>query len=625
MYLRTHRGLLLGTILVVSTVVGACREEGAVAVRTVSFRGVDAVEQPQLRGVLATRQSSRLPWGRQYAFDHVRFEADLKRIEAFYADRGYPDARATADVTFNDERNAVDVAFTVEEGKAVLLAAVDLIGFDVIPSERLEELSLRVSLRVGAPRDRQLLMASQERALNELREHGYPYATVAWSEGSAGGRDVVVALTADPGPPAVFGPIEIRGQRSVGEEVIRRQLGFRTGDLYRRSVVQDTQRRLYAIELFQFVNIETLDSERQDPEMRARVTVAEGNHQRVRLGAGYGTEEQARVDGEYHHVNFLGGARSAGVHARWSSLDRGVRIDVIQPYLFHAGMSLGAEGQQWYTFTPGYQSIVTGGKATVTHRSSQATALSLSLSHERNSSTISNDALTDLALRNDLIALGLDPTTGTQEGTLNAFGVDLQRSTTDSPLNATRGYQLALHMEVAGKVLPGSFNYYAFSADGRHYLPLGSGVVLANRLQLGTIEEAGDDPGNVPFAKKYFLGGATSVRGWGRYEVSPISGSGLPIGGNSLFSFSSEIRTVLTGKVGGVLFLDGGNVWTDGWGMRLGDLHYAVGPGLRYQTPVGPIRLDVGYQLNPIEGLLVSQAGEQPRRWRVHFSIGQAF
>jgi outer membrane translocation and assembly module TamA len=128
----------------------------------------------------------------------------------------------------------------------------------------------------------------------------------------------------------------------------------------------------------------------------------------------------------------------------------------------------------------------------------------------------------------------------------------------------------------------------------------------------------------VPFAKKYFLGGATSVRGWGRYEVSPLGGSGLPIGGNSMLAFSSEARMSLRGSLGAVLFLDAGNVRSGDWDFRLRDLRYAVGPGLRYQTPVGPIRFDMGYQLNPIEGLLVNGT-EQARRWRIHFSIGQAF
>jgi outer membrane translocation and assembly module TamA len=148
--------------------------------------------------------------------------------------------------------------------------------------------------------------------------------------------------------------------------------------------------------------------------------------------------------------------------------------------------------------------------------------------------------------------------------------------------------------------------------------------VFASRVQLGSIRPVGNAQTNVPFSKKYFLGGATSIRGWGRYEVSPLSGSGLPIGGNSMVALSGELRAMLRGNFGGVLFADGGNVWAESMGFKLGELRYAVGPGLRYQTPVGPIRFDVGYQINPIPDLLVN-GSPQKRRFRIHFSIGQAF
>ena len=171
--------------------------------------------------------------------------------------------------------------------------------------------------------------------------------------------------------------------------------------------------------------------------------------------------------------------------------------------------------------------------------------------------------------------------------------------------------------------MPGSFNYYSASADARHYLPITDKMVVASRVQIGNIRPIGSDPANVPFGKKYFLGGATSVRGWGRYEVSPLV-DGQPVGGNSMFAFSEELRATLRGNVGGVLFLDGGDVWAQSLGFKFGDLRYAIGPGLRYQTPVGPLRFDVGYQLNPTPELVVNGSPNY-RRWRMHFSIGQAF
>jgi outer membrane protein insertion porin family len=173
-------------------------------------------------------------------------------------------------------------------------------------------------------------------------------------------------------------------------------------------------------------------------------------------------------------------------------------------------------------------------------------------------------------------------------------------------------------------LLPGTFNYYAMSVDGRHYIPVTDRFVIANRVQIGSINAAGSDPGEVPFSKKYFLGGATSIRGWGRYEVSPLGESGLPIGGNSMFAFSSEARYSTRGSLGLVAFLDAGNVWPGDSEYKFNDLRYAAGPGLRYQTPIGPIRFDIGYQLNPIPNLIVN-GNPQARRWRIHFSIGQAF
>jgi outer membrane protein assembly complex protein YaeT len=613
--------LRLGLILALA-VSAACREEGTITVHSLKFVGTQAVDVSRLKSALATRESSKLPWGRKQFFDRSRFDADLKRIQAFYADRGYPNARVTGfDVKLNDKQDAVDVTLTISEGEPVVVAAIDFVGFDVIPPDHLQTLQDRAVLKSGRPRDRALVVATHELAINELRDHGYPYARVATSE-TGDSTQVTVVFTAEPGPLAHFGPIEISGNEAVSDEVIRRQLTFDPGDLYRRSIVQDTQRRLYAMQLFQFVNVEALDPEKQEPDVRTRVTIAEGKHQRVNFGVGYGTEEKGRVDGEYHHVNFLGGARTAGAHARWSSLDRGLRLDFNQPYVFSPNLSLGIDGQRWYTFTPAYQSIVTGGQIALTYRTSAQSSWSVQLTNERTNSSITEEVLNDLSLRNDLIALGLDPTTLRQEGTTNAIGFDLQRSTADNLLNAHRGYQLALHMESAGRFLPGSFNYVALSADGRHYLPVGDKVVIANRLQLGAIDDRGEN--DIPFSKKYFLGGATSLRGWGRFDVSPLGGEGLPIGGNSLLALSSELRAVLKGNFGGVVFVDAGNVWGEEWHVEPGDLRYDAGVGLRYETPVGPIRFDFGYQLNPIEGLLINGEEEQ-RRWRLHFSIGQAF
>jgi outer membrane protein assembly complex protein YaeT len=627
---RIRQLCLLAAAAVMAVAGMACKDEGAIRVHSIKFIGVHGVDESALENALSTRASSKLPWGKKRYFNRAQFDDDLKRILAFYADRGFPNARVTAfDVKLNAAQDAVDATITIAEGEPVVVSSVTLTGFDVIPRDHLHSLQHNLPVKIGKPRDRQVVLAAREMALNELRDHGYPYAGVRADEvidntGAAGGAEAKLTLVADPGKLAHFGPTEISGNVHVSENTIRRSLTLTPGKLYERRLVQDSQRRLYGMSLFQFVNVEPVDVEQQPAVVPMKVTVAEGNKNRVNFSVGYGTEEQARIDAEYRRLDFLGAARSFGAHARWSSLDRGAQLDFNQPYLFDPRVSLTWTGQDWLTFTPAYNSTVVGTTATTVFQADRWTSLSFSLTSEHDSSTIASDVQTDPFLRSDLIALGLNPETGEQSGTLTALKLEGRHSTTDSLLDARRGYIVSASVERAGGFLPGSFHYTGVSGEARHYLTLANPLVLATRLQIANLAAPADDPGAVPFAKKYFLGGATTIRGWGRYEVSPLSLSGLPIGGNSLFLFSEELRAHIAGNWGAVAFLDTGNVWAESWGIRLSDLRYAVGAGLRYQTPIGPVRLDYGYQLNPIPGLVVN--GEpQTRRWRIHFSIGQAF
>lgn len=605
---------------------GACRPEGDVEIAALDFDGVVQVDEGALKNVLQTRRGSRIPWGRKRYFDRRAFEADLKRIEVFYRDRGFPDARvASFNVALNDAQDKVSITVNITEGEPIRVAAVELSGFDVLPEADRRRLQESVGLRVDAPLDRLIAQAARERALNELRDHGYPYADVTIEEEEAGPRRRRLVFHAVPGILARFGPIAIDGQMSVSENVIRRQLTFEPGDVYSRREMRESQRKLYGLELFEFANVESGEKEVRDvPDVPVRVAVAEAKHQKVTFGVGYGTEEQARARIRWDHLNFLGDARHAGFEGKWSSLDRGVRAEYREPFFLSSHFSLNFDGQAWQAEEPVYSLDTLGGRFTLRHQANAQNVWSISFSNEFQRSSVTPEALEDFSIRDELIALGLDPTDGEFTGTTTAIALEASRTTADNLLDARTGYVLTGGIEQAGGWLPGTSNYWSVTGEGRHYLPLGRRMVVANRLRVSTIDALGDLQRSVPFYKRYFLGGATSLRGWGRFEVGPISGFGLPIGGHSMLEGSSEVRLPLWGKLGGVAFLDYGNVWSRSWEFNLNDLRYSVGPGLRYLTPVGPARVDFGFQLNPIDNLLVNGEPE-PRHWRVHFSIGQAF
>src|SRR5262249_20353531 len=154
-------------------------------------------------------------------------------------------------------QTAVDLTMKITEGEPVKVASVDFVGFDEIPAQHLNNLKTRMPIKPGEPRDRQLVVSTHEMALNELRDHGFPYAKVSMAENAPSNpKQVVITFTGEPGPLAHFGTVEIVGNNSVSDRVIQRELTFKPGELYQRSIVQDSQRRLYGLELFQFANIE---------------------------------------------------------------------------------------------------------------------------------------------------------------------------------------------------------------------------------------------------------------------------------------------------------------------------------------------------------------------------------
>lgn len=613
-------------LLCVALFAVSCKGKGDIRIAKLTFEGVKQVNKTELQNALETKQGSRLPWGRKAYFDRRAFEADLKRIDAFYRDRGFPDARvASFNVDLNQAQDAVKVTVTISEGEPIRVADIEMTGFDVLQGRKLTDLRDSLPLHKGQPLDRQLAVATRDRATNVLKDNGYPYALVAMRPEDAGPRMQKIVLEATPGPLAHFGAIEVRGEKSVSDNVIRRQLTIKQGDTFTRTEMLESQRKLYTQELFNFVNIEPIeDRDVQATEIPVRVTVAEGKHQKVTTSVGYGSEEKARGRLRWDHVNFFGGARHAGFEGQWSSLDRGIRMDYTEPFVFRPHFSLRFEGQAWQAVEPAYSQKTVGGRVILKHQANVRNSVSLSYINEFETSSITDAALTDFSVRNNLIALGLDPRTGGTRGTTSAVALDYNRNATNNILDARKGYVVNGHVEQAGRFLRGTYNYWSANVEGRYFLSLADKAVFANRLNIGGIEPQGGVDSNVPFHKRLFLGGATSIRGWGRYEVSPLSGFGFPIGGLSMLEGSSELRVPLRGKLGMVGFLDYGNVWTDSWHFDFGDLRYAVGPGLRYLTPIGPARIDLGYQLNPLPGLLVNGSPQQ-RRWRVHFSIGQAF
>ena len=607
-----------------------------IKVTKLDIGGTRAVTPGQIRAVLGTRVSSRFFWGRKRYFDRRTFDDDLKRVVRFYQDRGYRNAQVTAvNAELNEKQDAVALSITVDEGSPRLVAQLDLVGFEVLTPDDLTKLRRNIALEAGTILDHASIGAAHGMAMRALQDAGYPFPQVDVAEAPVIGTPVIVTLTADPGDPASYGDIAIKGDERVDDDVVRRALAFKTGDKFSLAATTVSEKRLYDMQLFQLADVELVGQTVVNGRVPVNVAVTSNKLRQIRTSVGYGSEERARGEIEWKHLNLFGGARTGTVHGKWSSLDRGVRTDLLQPWVFTPAVSLRLTGQLWYAREPAFDLDSKGGRATFTYRLSErdvvtgqggSSSISAAFIQEYEIYVVKPEGLNDPTFRDELIALGLNPETGKGEGTLGAVDFDVTRSTVADLLDRERGYAISGHLERAGRWLPGDFDYTEVTAEARYYQPLGRLGVLAQRARIGTIDGAGGQQLiNVPFFKRYFLGGATGLRGWGRYEVAPLNSTGEPIGGHTMLEMSAELRTPpLWRKIGMVAFVDAGNVNAEPWRMNLKDLLYDAGVGVRYSIPIGSLRLDLARQINHINGLVIEGEPES-RFWRVHVSLGQAF
>ena len=629
---RVGRKARAVTLALAIAIASACHEEGDVQVSGVVFEGNAAFADARLRDVIVTRGSGKLPWSDKRYFNRTVLESDVNRLSAFYADRGYPAMRVTGtDAQFNEAKTAVRVVFTIDEGAPLLIERVEVRGIADLP-ERAQGRLRALAARPGEPRDQQVVAAAREQISFMLRDHGFARARVTSQEepGTTAER-VVLVFDAEPGARLVFGDVAVSGVNAVSPNVVHRALAFSPGDLYRESRVIESQRRLAGLGIFDFAHV-GIDPKAEVLTTSAPMlaTVTEGKPQRWQIGVGYGTEDGPRGSVAWEHLNFLGDARHFTSEAKYSRRLSGSGVEFLEPYFLNSRLSLNARAGAWWTEEPTYTSRSIGGRLGVTFRAGGRVSNLTRVDHtvrvfyvnEALQYAITEEALADVTQFDDLIALGLDPTTGSGDGRLAAIDIELERTAVDNRQAPRSGHTVSFRARYAEPNFGGTYRYSELLTEGRVYLPLSQRWVWANRVRGGVLRS--ETAADLPFSQRYFLGGSTSLRGWGRFEVAPLTEDGLPTGGRAIVDLSSEMRLGVRGNIGAVVFLDAGNVWDEATRVRLSDMRVDVGAGMTYSSPVGVIRAEFGYQLNPIPGLMIDGVPET-RHWRVHFGIGHAF
>ncbi len=665
-------------------------QAGREEVASLRFRGNDAVRSAELELAIVTRptrcqSAALLPFcwlGAGFAKDEYyrsprQFPLDVARIQVFYYQRGYREAVVDTVVTPAGE-DRVDVTFVIDERRPVLIDSLGFEGLEELPGDLARQLLTDLPVARGDPLDLGALDAARSVMEGRLRESGYAHADILLRRFvPAGSYTSEVVFDVYPGPLARFGAITVEGNEQVEETVIRRMLPFREGSRYRREAIFEGQRNLFGLEILRQADIQQDLQHQPDTLVPIHVRVAEGNQHRVRTGVGWSTAECLSTEARWSSRNFLGGARRLQLRGRVA----GLLVDEFRdPLCPQAGTGEFAR-TNWLASADFTQPFVFSARNSLTagiyaeRQSLQDVfvreALGVNLAISR---SIGRGAFLTASYRPQLGRLGaseiffctsylvcdpLDIDALQSANTLSPVGLGTSRDRVNQPLNPSRGHRLLLELEHASRITGSDFAYDRAIAEAALYHEVGS-TVLAGRLRGGWLDpgpfrgDAGSGLAGRGIAhpqKRFYAGGANSVRGFAQNQLGPrvltvdvrqlveprgelpplcsplavldrrCDAGGLadgefqprPAGGSTLLEGGVEARfPLLSALLQGAAFLDFGQVFAEDAGPSLRGLQWTPGVGVRYLSPIGPLRVDVAYRTEGGEDLRVITSAVRP-------------
>ncbi|MGQ0643420.1 MAG: BamA/OMP85 family outer membrane protein [Gemmatimonadaceae bacterium] len=662
-------------------------------VRSVALRGVTKVDREQLAVGLFTKGSrcknvlyvpiclvTRSPtFNVRRHLDPVELRRDELRIRLFYWRRGYRDAVVSTQM--NRARGGVRIVFNIQENEPTIVESILIRQTDSVLPSRVVDAS--VQLRANDPLNLVAMDSSIVLLQEALWERGYADGIVELDTSRVDNTRNAgpVTLMLDPGPRATVHAIQIEGNQEVSDATIARLLRFRKGDLYRRSVLLESQRDLYLSGLFSEIEMGAQPS--SDSAKIVDVRLTEAPLRNLEFTSGFTTADFLQFEANFTRYNVFGGARRMTLRgtvsnllagslngsgpfydvtngARGSERDPFLRptwaasVEFSQPWFLAAGNQLGASIFTHRRSVPG---VVTdrgfGGSVALTRDFAMRTNGTLGYTYE--ASTVE---ASDLYF---CVTLGLCVQETirviSRRHPLAPVAFVTQYDRTNHPFTPNRGVRARLDVEHASNLTASDYAYHRAALTASKYFRTSPTTVLAGRVRLGIVRAlsgtnrslgiVGDSGGLLIHPRKlFFSGGSQSVRGYGENQLGPRvltidpakltdpplanpctsaqlaagncnpNQAGIrtrdfqprPLGGTSLAEASVEYRFPISFAEGltGAVFVDGAIVATRRF-ANLFDATSAITPGfgVRFNTPVGPVRLDMGVRPTTAEDLPV--------------------
>ncbi len=554
-----------------------------VSVAYVLFRGNEAVSASDLQAAIQIRPQAFM---KKSVYSISKLDSDVDALHNLYRSRGYLDVEVIPLVEPIDNAENLGIVFEISEGKLARTRSVSVVGNRELAADTLlAKLRLHAGSRFSpalAEQDRQALLAA-------CNDAGYLRARVVSSVGDPdfeGSRPVEFRI--EEGSRTFVDQILVLGNSHTRDSVIGARVGLNEGEPLGLGKMLQTQQALSDLGVFDNVLVGPQFQESDAAYQNLVVRVRESRRYTVRYGLGYETREKVRGILELSDINVLGIAKRADLRFRASTVEQAAILTLQQsqvqflPVNSYLSLSASAEDEVSFDQTR-LNSSYQFSRPLSTH------SWALLRANYRNV-RVYNLQVSEALARED---------TPRNLTTLSAIYVN---DTRDNFLDAERGFFTSTDFSVTTRWL-GSNNYLSLYTQNSYYRRIPGNLVLAASLRLGLARPYGRDD-SIPITERFFAGGASSLRGFETDRAGPVDPeTGEPTGGNSLFISNLELRLPLVRMVRLAAFYDGGNVFGKITDIRLADFSHTVGLGLRVKTPLGPLRLDYGYNLNLSERL----------------------
>ena len=582
-------------------------------VTDIIIQGAKQLEPSELKSQLALSERGMFSWvtGSGILREEI-LDRDAAALEAYYGNRGFLNAKVgQPEVQYSDK--GITVIFQVEEGTRYKVASVNFSG-DMIaaPADLNTVVALDDLAKSKEFFDRSVMRSDLQKLTEHYSNFGYAFAEadvkMARNEEDSS-LDITYVMSK--GTMVSINRVLIEGNSKTRDNVIRREMRLADGDLFNGSQLRRSNTRLNKLDFFETVEI-TPEPTGSPNALNLRVKVKEKPTGQFSAGVGYSSYSQVFFSGQVLERNLFGMGYQLGFTGTISARSADYTATFWNPHYDDTNLGMGVALYNKMDEYSDYDKKSVGGRLLFGYPLGEYTNLSWNYRLEQYTiEDVEDDA--------DKVIKDIEG-----DNWASSVYASIKRDTTDRRINPTKGTTYQFSTEYGGGVLGGDDDFIKYIADTNHYYPIFLETIIHLHAQAGYIMENGGE--EIPPFERFYLGGMNSVRGYEERTISPLYDDkdasdgyeeGDEKGGNKSFFFNAEYLVPIHKEMGilGLVFFDTGNAWDDDETVDF-DLYSSVGAGVRWYSPLGPLRLEYGYPLDEIDN---------ERKGRVEFSVGQFF